>query len=1851
MKKKKQETKKIAALLLAMGLIFSECLPPNLYRVRATEDRMEKTEVKTESSEEDSDDSSTDPLGKEADEEIEEAEVCDEERKDGEIGFSEEYTEQEPLTLLYGTVGATESFSLKYEGEDLADEVLSDASVKVEDKDVLDAAVDSENRTVTFTPQKVSGEPVRAVLSVESENYRFKKIIYIEVAPLPLVMDADSIAVSAPGKGNYTNSKIYDADDRVDVKATLKTTGDFFVTAQTEREVKQYFTDVVFRNYASGLVNAQGERETQSFCFAPKDLSSCTDITDLSLRDSYTIKAGEKAADIPLAIEKRTLHLTVADSGRPFRSLDYTKPLQTLVGVDAAGEDTGFAGTDSAEMEGFSFPVVMDTTAKGLTEENVRAEDTAVYGAHEGGLVLDIATGNATDNYVFDLQDYTRGTLTISEETDAEAYVTVDGVSSTRVWEAVRDGKPVCCFGRDAWIRFALAGGYNKIYLADGTDVTDTGIAGPVPDAGVSGSVSELSFYLAREEPAAAGGAAAGTVRAKTKPFRLFFIYDRDAPDCTKIAFGVKNRVISDLASMVTFGIYDKKQIVAEVSFDDAVAGVNSWSYFIAETDRDGTYEELLENAVFQAGTEDGRIPVGTLSDGQSLEEGNNYVVFVKVTDRVGNTGIYGSNGVVLENFHDISVSYTERAGTGSAGTWNGLTYYSGDAILTLKAEENAGESGYFSGLKNMAYTVTRYSGDGKTVTDREKTIITRETEDHAVLPAFPEGVTLAGLRKYCTITKTLEFAGDPQKSQVITVSAEAGDHAGNVMGSPSKHTIVLDSVRPEVTSSHTQVNHRGAFLNGFYANSEVTYTVAVRERFLQNLRVNINDISCTLDELEAKKDSLGILSVTKDTETDISQSTDGTVYHFCITFAADGEYTVQTTAVDAAGNSGQDSPFRFVIDTVRPKLELTYTAVHTDGTQTALDMSADRVYADETVSRVAATAKMTERNFDPKGAGLVVRATDSRNREVQVADYGAAIRGSWTNKGRVSDADNRYVYELALPPICVDADYGFTYSCTDLAGNELETVLTHALTLDRVKPTGAVTVEGLVNGPRTMTWEKLLHAITFGFFGKNRVRVSLAAADETAGVASVWYLTSETSLSKSDLEGRADWLKYKNKKSFKADRRLAVYGKIVDKAGNVRYISSDGIIVDDTAPEPAIVITPAKADWGKGIYGAADTPGFDVSVTDTPVRGAYAGLKKIVYKIVNGTSGYTETGTLAELKKTAHRQKWTGHVSVDPAGFYSNDVRITVTAEDWSGNDAVSKEISMGIDNKAPAVRFSFDESDVQNGRYYHNDKKLRITVVERNFDASYNPKVTSSAGGGYRIGQWIHRGETHTAVLTFTGDSDYTVSYGCYDLAGNKSNTEKLRTFTVDKTAPVIRVAYDNHDVRNGSYYRAARTATVTVTEHNFDPSQIAVTTAAVSGDVPKISGWSGSGDIHTAKISFSRDAEYTFGVGGVDLAGNRSAGILPEKFTVDLTAPEITFEGIKDRSANNGVVAPVVRIRDTNFAAESTEVTLTGAGCGEQKVDEMAAASPDGSGMTVKFKNFAEGMDDIYTLSCRSVDKAGNERAASIRFSVNRDGSAYEVDEATQELLDRKYTNRPQDIVITEINVDELMLIELSCSRDGKITALKEGADYTVEKSGREEQWKKYIYRIRRACFEAEGTYVVNMYSEDAAHNRASNKSEAKTLEFTIDKTAPTMAVSNLKDGGRYKEESHSFTLNVRDNILLDYVEVWLDGGLMHTYRDDELTAAGGELRLAVGSSSHYQTISLVSGDKAGNVGRTAYDPAAREQTEASYRVLITADGLVQFVNNVPLSADIVLSAAFAAILLAILAGKWKGRKNSP
>lgn len=1809
---------------------------------------------------------------------------------------STEYTAENPLVLTYGTEDTEFPVVLKNsDGNEINEELAKLNAQLVSPQDNITVVADAKSGKITITPKNASGEKTEVKITGETQSYTFERTIYVKVDPYPLKINKESVKAYAPGKKDNAGYKIYDGTKLVDVQATLEDAGEGTVkgTDKNLQDIETYFKNVTFKSYEGNLsdvkLNSNGEEKQQKLEFKIEKLDSVEfeNVTEngedtgniiKALKTNYKIE--EVEMEVPLTIQKRTLKLGVRGVSRGFRDLKYVyeneeetetegKDLKDLNLVFATGFVNG-QDEDKLKVEGFKFPKVVDTTATDLTEENVKEKDTAEYGKHTGALVLqeEDQITNPTNNYKFDLT--ATGTLEITGEKDAVGYLSVDNINSSHAYEA--GGKRY--YGKNATVQFSETGGYNRVYWVNGDkneDITTAGLGLGNEQKNIS-----RSFYLTKEENS-------GKIIAKTEAFSIDFEYDAEAPVCVT-TLDTSDNIVRTLGTAITFGIYKNHTIEANIKLEDEKSGVNGMSYFIARTDvKKEKYEELLTEADYtEALTEEQFTTedlvknsndtwtiknIGKLKAEETLEC-NNYIIFVKAKDNVGNVKIYGSNGIVLEdNRNDISVTYTESAAKDvKCGEWNGINYYSGDVNLNVTAKEEASDVKFYSGLAQMEYQVSYVYGDG--TTGKDKKVIEK---------ASPQNVTLEELDAYRTITtapESVPLTADSKKSKVITITAPASetkDNAGNTMENDAVHTLVIDSISPTVKAEYTQKNlnekNEPHLRNKKYANSDVTYTVTVTERFLKNITVSINGKDYTLDELEKNKESLGIKEITKDELPDITKTTDQTEYVFSIVFDKDGKYKVKTIATDAAGNTGDDvkdteneDGFEFIIDTVAPTLDLTYTAKQNNTeTQLALDPTYEWFAANNATAgdngTIDITAVLTEENFSAEFADISVEATDSTGAAVDITDYKNAVTKAVKTQERwtESNTDEGRKYTLTLPEIAVDANYKITYNCTDLAGNSLKTITDH-VTLDRKNPEGEVKAEDLENnGSPAQIWNSLIETITFGYFGKNNVRVSMASQDATSGVESTQYLKSADGLTREELENRTDWTSYVSGLSYAANQHLVVYEKVTDKVGNTEYFSTDGIIVDNTSPVPVVTITPTSPGWGKGVYSAGDHPGFSIRVEDPIVNDAYAGLKKITYRIENGTTGYVESNTLADentgLSKAAHQKVWTGQVSIDPNLFYSNDVKISVYAEDWSANSVTSQPQTLKVDNKAPIVSFSFDKSDVHNGKYYKNDKTLTITVDERNFDESYLPRVTSTTGGGYSISGWSHNGELHTATVTFSGDSDYTVSYDCYDLAGNKSNTENLEEFTVDKTVPVIKVSYNNNSAQNGNYYKEARTATITVTEHNFDPSKITVSTTASAGGAPSIGGWANSGDTHTANVVFNHDADYTFTVSGLDLADNKAADYAQDKFTVDLKNPEVKITGVKDKSANNGTVAPRISISDTNFIASGVKITLKGVNKGEIKIDSLASISSSATGMNVIFKDFPEGMDDIYTLTAKATDKAGNETKSSITFSVNRDGSTYELGSGTKALVDKKYTNKPQDLEITEINVDDLTTIEITYSLDGKIVTLKEGADYTITKSGEEGQWKKYLYRIKASCFEEEGNYVLNIYSEDAAHNSTTNKTKAKTIAFTVDKTAPTMVVSNLTDRGRYKENVHEFTLNVKDNIFLAYVEVYLDGELFKRFEEDEIAQLNGELPVDIASSNQYQTIELVSCDKAGNISKEVYDPETNAQVPASYRVLVTQNSFVQFINNTPLLVSVIVIIVAIAGLIVVLVKRKKDKEK--
>lgn len=817
------------------------------------------------------------------------------------------------------------------------------------------------------------------------------------------------------------------------------------------------------------------------------------------------------------------------------------------------------------------------------------------------------------------------------------------------------------------------------------------------------------------------------------------------------------------------------------------------------------------------------------------------------------------------------------------------------------------------------------------------------------------------------------------------------------------------------------------------------------------------------------------------------------------------------------------------------------------------------------------------------------------------------------------------------------ESEYHGTIAVTDKAGNE--TVFEMSVYVD---------TEGPAVGATEITAEKSKVSNTSYFNGA----VVVTAMPEDAGVGAAeieWGIIGTDNVQKKvdtvsiNTDGKAS---FTIMPTVDTAYEESIYIRAIDKLGNVGLAEELGVIVIETQEqhdkqsEQHIRITNQTPSIYKDAAGNPLYTGRDISTLRLKIAAedTYNGIKKIAWTVSSELGIYTELAGSAAVNSetftvigtngiwqveegTDFVSKMNGIIELNPFAIEANNIMVTVTMTDLSGNTSTDS-IVFSVDNTEPKIVIAFDTAipDSEFTNVYQGKRTATITVTDRNFGKEQLiVEVTNSDGAVPQISDWkvtateeMTNVITSTATLEFTEDGDYSVRIGGKDLAGLEAETVIVEEFTIDTIDPVIKVTYTNENTRNGNYYARTQTAVITIEEHNFTEERIEIAGMATLGGTdtvfPELSAWKSEGDIHTATLTFDTDGLYQFYVDYKDKAGREANRYMGEAFYVDMTAPVIEITGVEDLSANNGEVAPRISITDFNYNPEGVTIALCGANGGKRTINGVYEAQADGQLYT--FANFEEEQenDDIYTVTVTAADMAGNEAENEITFSVNRFGSVYVFDGALKEIAG-KYIQEEIDVRLTEINVDRLErdTIRVSVNANGVITDLQEGTDYKVLESGGNGAWHQYDYIIDKSLFAGDGRYMVTLYSEDAAGNKNENLAESKKAEisFGIDKTPPVIIPIDIADREQYAEEVKTATVAVNDNLVLRDVQIFVGE------KQSEYTTEGENYIFSIPGMGEPQDITIVASDAAGN--RTHY---------VINGVLVTTNTFIRWYHNTPL-----------------------------
>ena len=984
-------------------------------------------------------------------------------------------------------------------------------------------------------------------------------------------------------------------------------------------------------------------------------------------------------------------------------------------------------------------------------------------------------------------------------------------------------------------------------------------------------------------------------------------------------------------------------------------------------------------------------------------------------------------------------------------------------------------------------------------------------------------------------------------------------------------------------------------------------------------------------------------------------KASDSTLNKAELSLSEDGKYVVNLHTTDFSGRTASASNI-LVVDKTPPKIRLTLS---NDG------------LANEKYFREARRGKIEieDAHLDFSSLQVDFSVKDKAGNPVSTArNHAEYLKNSanWTQEG------NKYT---CLVEFTEDGMYHLGLKVKDYAGNENapievgETKAAFDFVVDRKAPTGALKIGDWDRSKDGTLWTKLLDRISFGRFSNKKQVIRLQAEDNLSGVGLVEVLRTREKMSLADLQASSAFKNVTSEvkdgywsKEVSPNETFITYVHLKDMAGNQYYLSSDGVILDQQNPE--IHITLPKEEEKNGLYKKDVVVG--ISVTEPSPGNSYAGLKDVTYTVyrdgVETQAGSLyhfskEEPQLNDLKKSyddAHA------LTILAKDNNSNDVLLKIKAVDNAGNQTV-KEERLSIDITKPRVTLSFDNNRVENEFYFKENRTATITVEERNFsEDAFKILITDPAEG--KGGKLLEVERDSFQKVSGSGDSsrwesriyfnkdgDYQLSITGEDLAGNAmeelsyaEGTQAALDFTVDKTAPVLSVSYDNNTANHEFYYKEGRRAEISIEEKNFRSDLVDYSVLKDGGReghgsaLSSFSGGEGRGVSelhHQASISYEEDGDYQFNIRVKDLAGNEALAYPEDHFVIDRTAPSLTISDILNESANKGEVSPKISYGDRYLDQDALSLKLVGEVHGEhelssqqggsisiartdalnlpmqksmeetespkQKEEEKEGivyqSSAGGEEGNLSFQNFPEepDTDDVYRLSAKIVDMAGNETTEELWFSVNRFGSTYLLSDRAK-ALQGTYQKEGEEILISEINADEVLSSALTLYRNEEKHALSEGAEYQTTRSGGNGKWYRGDYLIKKDNFDKEGLYHLQISSQDKAGNLASTEQTERgaELRFGIDRTPPRILLSNVDNQGVYRGDVLDLDLSVQDNLWLEQVDATVDGTEELSWKDKSLQEAVAKdsfpLQIS-GEKGKRHKLLVVARDAAGNESR--------------------------------------------------------------
>lgn len=1242
---------------------------------------------------------------------------------------------------------------------------------------------------------------------------------------------------------------------------------------------------------------------------------------------------------------------------------------------------------------------------------------------------------------------------------------------------------------------------------------------------------------------------------------------DKSIPASLEVSYSQSIRDL--ILETITFGIYQSSVTVVLTS-EDRVSGIESfeWKYSQQPGSSDVNKAIIIEGVIDSSEIiYEGDKATATFK--LTADEAQQYrgSLHFMVTDKAGwSIEKYDENVIIVDSIAPMMNIYYEgklaRKVNYSNGTVTSVDadtrfIYSSNIDVTIEIEE----ANFFdSTTKDMDDVRILVKRDGNAITDYTISDWTRDTDTDL----YRRKLTLDKDGDY-----SIEVEYMDKSNNQMQYSSPSEDSKG--LYKYTSHIMTKDTIAPTISVVFDITNDD----NSSYYNKSRTATVQVSE-------LNFNTVDATISI--SAKDLYGEDIQSSSAEHRGSQSgwtlVSKGIWQTTLLFEADAIYSLSISCKDIANNMALEyDQGKFVVDRTSPLLSDMKVDYSVPVVERVLENITFGFYNPSLTVRIEAIdvisgIKTFSWNYNQE-ADTSTSKNVSRQEEIITSDkiefdtVGARAVASFT---LTADESKQYRGNIS-------------FKATDMANNTSESFVDSKIVVaDSIAPTRIVELskaQQVVDTSSLLTkedYDYTLEQTNSTLYYNGEVTAILKITEANFIVEDVIIHVNDEKLTSNQWTQEGD--EWTCKISLSGDGDYIITASYIDASANemVMY-QSEKIVIDSVKPTIKVSYGPdhvIKELDGRKYYDEEQLA--TITIHEHNFR-ADDVIANIVAKDVQGN----EVATIdygAYLKERSNWMKngdaYSATIRYDKDANYSFDISYI----DLARNLAAEYDTDLfTVDTTNPTdLSISFSESiyetilNAVTFGYYKDRMTVTISAEDQTsgidrFQYSYirsegvsdvNAELLEAAINDAEI-TYLDNGKKAVAtfsipdkVLDQRNQFNGTVMFIARDQSGNGSEKDRRDRIIVDNIAPTATISFNEpaDSMNNISYYANEVNSVITITEANFNKDDVIVTISKDGQNPYTVNPVWNSNDVnvHKGSIQIAEDGDYTITVIYTDRSDNKMTTYQSNQMTIDTVLPVVQVDKIAHKTAyNDEVIGFVITAQDTNFEPQSFKPILE---CvlkdedGKFVKQELELPQVDVIANKQEYTYSIDNLtlDGIYTLNCMVRDKAGNttdrmiirnsdnEEMDHLTFSVNRQGSTYTLDESTYALVSSYYIKEVQeDIILEEVNVDELESYQIALNN----TILTEGSDYKVRLLGGNGDWHNYSYIINETLFEDEGEYSLVLHSKDRAKNEAYSDIRNAEISFVVDRTAPTLSISGMEQGGRYQVENQKAIVIPKDD----------------------------------------------------------------------------------------------------------------------